>query len=41
MTISDLIAAILGNRIRITDHADSEAVADGLLPMGCCRWAVI
>lgn len=30
MNIDDLISAILGNRIRITDHADSEAVADGL-----------
>jgi len=30
MNISDISDAIEGRRIRITDHADEEAVADGL-----------
>ena len=30
MNISDIVEAIRGNRIRITDHADEEAVADKL-----------
>ena len=30
MTVSQLVDAIRANRVRITDHADEEAVADGL-----------
>lgn len=30
MTIQDIISAIRGNRVRITDHADEEAHADRL-----------
>jgi hypothetical protein len=30
MNINDIIEAIRANRIRITDHADEEAQADGL-----------
>lgn len=30
MHINDIITAIRDNRIRITDHADEEAEADGL-----------
>lgn len=31
MKINDIIAAILANRVRITDHADEEAEDDQLL----------
>lgn len=30
MTIDEIIAAIRNNRLRITDHADEEALADKL-----------
>ena len=30
MDIADIAAAITSNRVRITDHADEEAQADGL-----------
>ena len=30
MRIEDIVSAIRGNKIRITDHADEEAHADGL-----------
>lgn len=30
MTIDELVEAIRANRVRITDHADEEATADGL-----------
>ena len=30
MNIADVIEAILAARVRITDHADEEAAADGL-----------
>ncbi|MGH7599796.1 MAG: DUF4258 domain-containing protein [bacterium] len=30
MNIVDIIAAIQANRVRVTDHADEEADADGL-----------
>lgn len=30
MKVEDFVSAIVHNRTRITDHADSEAVADGL-----------
>lgn len=35
MDIEGIIAAIRNNRIRITDHADEEAIDDNLTSVAC------